>query len=92
MENLNIRQFKLVSGETIIALISADNPSNYVIERPVIVYSNMMGGYQLADWFPFSKQKAYTINKIQITSKSNIQSQRWWFPNPAGCSIDFDLF
>tara|TARA_Y200000002_G_scaffold45273_1_gene32775 strand:- start:3761 stop:4165 length:405 start_codon:yes stop_codon:yes gene_type:complete len=72
MENLNIRQFKLVSGETIIALISADNPSNYVIERPVIVYSNMMGGYQLADWFPFSKQKAYTINKIQIVGDVSI--------------------
>tara|TARA_B100001093_G_scaffold477300_1_gene504437 strand:+ start:2905 stop:3309 length:405 start_codon:yes stop_codon:yes gene_type:complete len=66
MENLNIRQFKLVNGETIIALVNSDNQSNYLVERPVIVYSNMMGGYQFHDWFPFSPQKIFTIQKGNI--------------------------
>ncbi len=72
MENLNVRQFKLISGETIIALVNSNNESNYVIERPVIVYANMIGGYQFADWFPFSNQKVYTINKYNIVGDVSI--------------------
>ena len=72
MENLNIRQFKLVNGETIIALINTDNKSNYLIERPVIVYSNMMGGYQFHDWFPFSPQKMFTLQKDNIIGDVSI--------------------
>lgn len=72
MENLNVRQFKLISGETIIALVNSNNENNYVIERPVIVYANMIGGYQFADWFPFSNQKVYTINKYNIVGDVSI--------------------
>ncbi len=72
MENINVRQFKLISGETIIALVNSNNENNYVIERPVIVYANMIGGYQFADWFPFSNQKVYTINKYNIVGDVSI--------------------
>lgn len=72
MDNLNIRQFKLISGESIIALVNSNNENNYVIERPVIVYANMIGGYQFSDWFPFSNQKVYTLHKYNIVGDVSI--------------------
>lgn len=72
LQELNIRQFKLVSGESIIALVSHDNANNYVIERPVVVYANMVGGYQFADWFPFSKQKVYSLAKFNIVGDVSV--------------------
>lgn len=72
METLNIRQFKLISGESIIGLVNQNNDNNYIIERPVIVYPNMVGGYQFADWFPFSDQKVYKIDKFNIVGDVSI--------------------
>ena len=31
-----------------------------------------IGGYQFADWFPFSNQKVYTINKYNIVGDVSI--------------------
>ena len=35
MEGLNIRHFKLLNGEEIIALLAVKNDDNFIIERPV---------------------------------------------------------
>jgi len=72
MKDLNIRNFKLINGDNIIALVSSDNPENYLVERPVSVYSTMIGGYQFSPWFPFSEQKRYTIDKHNIMTSSNV--------------------
>lgn len=72
MEELNIRNFKLINGDNIIALVSNDNRDNYMIERPVSVYSTMIGGYQFTPWFPFSEQKRYSIDKHNIIDSSSV--------------------
>ena len=72
MEELNIRNFKLINGDNIIALVSSDNPDNYLVERPISVYSTMIGGYQFSPWFPFSEQKRYTIDKHNIMTSSSV--------------------
>lgn len=72
MEELNIRNFKLINGDNIIALVSSDNKDNYMVERPISVYSTMLGGYQFSPWFPFSDQKRYTIYKNNIMVSSNV--------------------
>ncbi len=72
MEDLNIRNFKLINGDNIIALVSSNNRDNYLIEMPVSVFSTMIGGYQFAPWFPFSKQKQYSIDKHNIVGDSSI--------------------
>jgi len=65
-EKLNIRQFKLINGEEIIAHVSQKDPNAYVIERPIKVLSNFMGGYSFQRWFPFSSQKLFKMEMINI--------------------------
>lgn len=72
MEDLNIRNFKLINGDNIIALVSANNRDNYVVERPVSVYSSMVGGYQFTPWFPFSDQNRHSIDKHNIIGDSSV--------------------
>ena len=72
MKELNIRNFKLINGDNIIALVSSDNPDNYLVERPISVYSTMICGYQFSPWFPFSEQKRYTIDKHNIMTSSSV--------------------
>jgi len=72
MEELNIRNFKLINGDNIIALVSNNNQDNYMIERPVAIYSTMIGGYQFSPWFPFSEQKRYSIDKHNIIGDSSV--------------------
>ena len=72
MKELNIRNFKLINGDNIIALVSSDNKDNYMVERPISVYSTMIGGYQFSPWFPFSDQKRYSIDKHNIMGSSSV--------------------
>lgn len=75
MEELNIRNFKLINGDNIIALVSSDNNDNYLLERPVAIYSTMVGGYQFTPWFPFSDQKRYTVDKHNIIGNSSVVNE-----------------
>ena len=67
---INIRHFKLMSGEEIIGLVTQgyDNtdPATIVIERPFKIVTNMLGGIHFTPWFPFSTQKLYSLNKKTI--------------------------
>ena len=58
-EKLNIRQFKLINGEEIVAHVMQKDPGSYVIERPLRVLSNFIGGFTFQRWFPFSSQKLF---------------------------------
>ena len=66
MEALDIRHFKLMNGEEIVALVSVKNNDNWIVERPVTVHANLAGGYSFAPWFPFSDAKTFKILKKDI--------------------------
>lgn len=61
MENLNVRQFKLLNGEEIIALVTQKEEGAYIVERPFLIRSNIVGGFLFLPWFPFSSQKIFKI-------------------------------
>ena len=63
---INIRQFKLLNGEEIIAAVSQREPDHYIVERPFAVRCNMIGGWAFVPWFPFSSQKLFKIAKENI--------------------------
>ncbi len=65
-DKINIQQFKLVNGEEIIAHIMQKDPEGYVIERPLRVLSNFIGGFTFQRWFPFSSQKIYKVLNTHI--------------------------
>ena len=66
MEELNIRHFKLMNGDDIIGLVAVKNDDNFIIERPVSIHANLLGGFQFTPWFPFSDSKQFKIMKSNI--------------------------
>jgi len=72
---LNIRHFKMINGDEVLALVNQDNDTNMLIERPVLVNSNMLGGYTLAPWFPFTKASLFRIMKNRIIASVKIDEK-----------------
>ena len=72
--NLNIRHFKLLNGEQIIALVSSKNEDNILIERPVAIQENVMGGWRFSHWFPFSNKKIFKVMNSSIMNDSEIEN------------------
>jgi len=74
MEDLNIRHFKLTNGEDIVAVVSVKNDDNWLLERPVLVNPNLLGGYQFTPWFPFSKTKVFKVYFSNIINSTGIDA------------------
>ena len=70
--NLNIRQFKLLNGEEIIALVNEKDDLNYFIERPYKVNAGMVGGFYFVPWFPFSSQTLFKLSREKIVYHAEI--------------------
>ena len=66
MDNLNIRQFKLLNNDDIIAILNTKNDDNYIIERPVVLIPNILGNMQFEHWFPLSSQKVFKLYKTRV--------------------------
>ena len=45
MEDINIRHFKMINGDDVLAFIQHNNDNTYMVETPVLVEFNMMGGF-----------------------------------------------
>ena len=71
-KSLNVRQFKLVNGDDILALVNSKEDGRIIVERPVAIKTNMLGGYQLIPWFPFSQQTIYIIENTDILAHVEI--------------------
>ena len=61
MDTGQIRQFKLLNGDDIIAIMVARNEDNYIVESPLVLVHNVTGNYHLTKWFPLSPQKSFKI-------------------------------
>jgi hypothetical protein len=70
--NLDIRHIKMINGDEILALVNQNNENNYLIERPVLLNQNMLGGYTLSPWFPFTKASLFKIMKNRIIASVKI--------------------
>lgn len=72
---LDIRHFKMINGDEVLALVNQNNDTTMLVERPVIVNSNMLGGYTLAPWFPFSKATLFRVMKNRIIASVKIDEK-----------------
>jgi hypothetical protein len=72
-DKINIRQFKLMNGEEIIALVTQKEPDSYIIERPFVIKSNIIGGFAFLPWFPFSGQTIFKILNNHILHHVEIE-------------------
>ena len=74
-EKINIRQFKLMNGEEIIALVTQKEPNSYIVERPFVIRTNIIGGFAFLPWFPFSGQKIFKIENSHILHHVEIDEE-----------------
>jgi len=75
MENINIRHFKLTSGEELISLVQHSDENAFVLERPVQVKLNNIGMYMYSPWFPFSNKKIFKLFKRHIVNHVEIDEE-----------------
>ena len=59
-----IRHFKLLNGDDVIAFLVNNNEDNYIIEEPLLLVLNMTGNYNFTRWFPLSPQKTFKLKKL----------------------------
>ena len=85
MDKLNIRHFKLVNGDEIIGLVAVKNDDNFIVEQPVAIGTNLVGGYSFTPWFPFSEHKNYKIEFTHIVNHVQVA------PDVKQAYVDFVL-
>ncbi len=61
-----VRQFKLLNGDDVIAYLVKNNEDNYIIENPLLLVPNSTGNYHFMKWFPLSPQKAFKLYKTRV--------------------------
>tara|TARA_B100001093_G_scaffold365625_1_gene350428 strand:+ start:244 stop:648 length:405 start_codon:yes stop_codon:yes gene_type:complete len=74
MEEIQIRHFKLINGDQIIAAVNSKNKDNWFLGTPVQVSNALLGGFSFSPWFPFSTEDNYKVkfhNVIQSTLVDN---------------------
>ena len=71
-DDINIRHFKLVSGEEVISYVGSDSKEDTLIhlERPLQIHRMGMGSFFFSKWHPFSKKDECVVNPNQIVSHS----------------------
>ena len=73
-EEVQIRHFKLINGDQIIAAVNSKNKDNWFLGTPVQVSNALLGGFSFSPWFPFSKEDNYKVkfhNVVQSTQVDN---------------------
>jgi hypothetical protein len=102
LKSLNIRHFKLTSGDELIALVSSVDESKRAVyvERPLLLRSNTVDDtdtYYLSDWMPASTEVLTAINILHIIAQSAINDQaklsyiKYCLEEPRGKATE-DLF
>ena len=94
MEDLNIRHFKLTSGEEVIGLVQHSDENAFVLERPVQIKMNNLGMYMYSPWFPFSDKKIFKLFKRHVINHVEIEedSKKHYFNYNVGEKKDLTSF
>jgi hypothetical protein len=71
LADIDIRHFKLSSGEDIITFVVKDDTSVVVVSQPMQMHSNTISdnrSYFFTDWQPMAKVNKCAISKLHIIS------------------------
>ena len=74
IKDLPIRQFKLMNGDEIIALVESDNEGNYLVDRPFKIKVNAIKTdmFNLVPWFDLSLSNTFTIDKSMVVAHATV--------------------
>jgi hypothetical protein len=71
LSDIDIRHFKLSSGDEIISLVSKDDTDVVVLQQPMKMHSNIgqnSQSYYFTEWQPMAKLNTCAISKLHIIS------------------------
>ena len=77
IKDLPIRQFKLMNGDEIIALVESDNEGNYLVDRPfrIMINTTKTDLFNLVPWFDLSLSNTFTIDKSMVVAHAAVADQ-----------------
>lgn len=71
LSDIDIRHFKLSSGDEVISLVAKEEDNVVVLSQPMQVHStinNNSQAYYFTDWQPLSKLNACAVSKLHIVT------------------------
>jgi hypothetical protein len=74
IKNIDIRHFKLTSGEDLICYVQSTTEHAFIVERPAAVKTRN-GTFTFDDWFPFSDKKIFKIMKRFIINHVEVVNE-----------------
>jgi hypothetical protein len=69
LDDVDIRQFKLSSGDEIVGMVKADDPTSVTVMQPLKLNSSNdedFTSYSFVEWIPLSKEPICAISKLHI--------------------------
>jgi|JYMV01.1.fsa_nt_gi hypothetical protein len=77
IEELNIKYFKLMNGESIIAYVhdvDTEHGAMVGLEEPMAVLVKGVKDYQFTPWFPFTTGKVHMLDSYNIIAESSVDT------------------
>ena len=75
MEDTQVRHFKLINGEQIIAAVNSKNQDNWYLGLPVQVNAGILNGFTFAPWFPFSTEENFKIKFSNVLQSTKVDQE-----------------
>jgi|TARA_B110000503_G_scaffold22587_1_gene35031 hypothetical protein len=72
IKDIDIRHFKLTSGEELICYVQSSSEHAFIVERPAVVRCGSDGTWTFGDWFPFSDKKMFKIMKRFVINHTEV--------------------
>lgn len=71
-DDLDLRQFKLINGESILAVVLHETHDNLTIEKPVLIHSKGNGSVVFTFWMPYTQEKIHVISQKHVIITSTV--------------------
>lgn len=72
MKNLDVRHFKLINGENILATVADEMNDTTVIENPVLINSHGNGVVRFTYWMPYTEENYFVLPNSSIMIQATI--------------------
>lgn len=72
MKNLDVRHFKLMNGDNILATVADEMNDTTVIENPVLINSSGNGVVRFTYWMPYTEENYFVLPNSTIMIQSTI--------------------
>lgn len=70
--SIDLRNFKLMNGDSILAVVLHETHDNFTIEKPVLITSQGDGLVRFTYWLPYTDEKIHVLSQKQVVISSPV--------------------